>query len=62
MKTQMSFELLAIMLLTIITGWLELPLKLVWLSSCFLLIGGGSTATGAVAMMIITNASPKKYR
>ncbi|KAF5525216.1 MFS efflux pump atnC [Colletotrichum aenigma] len=42
--------------------WLEWPLKLVWLSSCFLLIGGGSIATGAVAMMIITNASPKKYR
>ncbi|KAK1848599.1 MFS multidrug transporter [Colletotrichum chrysophilum] len=42
--------------------WLELPLKLVWLSSCFLLIGGGSTVTGAVAMMIITDASPEKYR
>ncbi|CAI0650439.1 unnamed protein product [Colletotrichum noveboracense] len=42
--------------------WLELPLKLVWLSSCFLLIRGGSTVTGAVAMMIITDASPEKYR
>ncbi|KAF4930332.1 MFS efflux pump atnC [Colletotrichum viniferum] len=42
--------------------WLKLPLKLVWLSSCFLLIGGGSTVTGVVAMMIITDASPEKYR
>ncbi|KAF4869877.1 MFS efflux pump atnC [Colletotrichum siamense] len=42
--------------------WLELPLKLVWLSSFFLVIGGGSTVTGAVAMMIITDASPEKYR
>lgn len=58
----MSFELLAIILLTVITGWLESPLKLVWLSSFFLLIGGGSTVTGAVAMMIITDASPEKYR
>ncbi|KAF3811975.1 Efflux pump ustT [Colletotrichum gloeosporioides] len=43
-------------------SWLELPLKLVWLSSFFLVIGGGSTVTGAVAMMIITDASPEKYR
>ena len=62
MKTQMRFELLAIILLTIITAWLELPLRLVWLSSFFLVIGGGSTVTGAVAMMIITDASPEKYR
>ncbi|KAF4828414.1 MFS efflux pump atnC [Colletotrichum tropicale] len=58
----MSFEFLAIILLTITTAWLELPLKLVWLSSFFLVIGGGSTVTGAVAMMIITDVSPEKYR
>ncbi|KAI8238806.1 MFS efflux pump atnC [Colletotrichum sp. SAR 10_98] len=43
-------------------SWLELPLRLVWLSSFFLVVGGGSTVTGAVAMMIITDASPEKYR
>ncbi|KAK2026626.1 putative MFS transporter [Colletotrichum zoysiae] len=42
--------------------WAELPLKLIWLSSAFLVIGGGSTVTGAVSMMIITDASPEKYR
>ncbi|KAK1978314.1 major facilitator superfamily domain-containing protein [Colletotrichum cereale] len=42
--------------------WLELPLRLVWLSSLFLIIGGGSTVTGAVSMMIITDVSPEKYR
>ncbi|KAK1969086.1 putative MFS transporter [Colletotrichum sublineola] len=42
--------------------WAELPLRLVWLSSAFLVIGGGSTVTGAISMMIITDASPEKYR
>ncbi|KAK1570186.1 major facilitator superfamily domain-containing protein [Colletotrichum navitas] len=42
--------------------WAEFPLKLIWLSSAFLVIGGGSTVTGAVSMMIITDASPEKYR
>ncbi|KAK2009233.1 MFS general substrate transporter [Colletotrichum eremochloae] len=42
--------------------WMELPLRIVWLSSAFLVIGGGSTVTGAVSMMIITDASPEKYR
>ncbi|KAG8166864.1 hypothetical protein KVR01_002553 [Diaporthe batatas] len=42
--------------------WLELPLRPMWLSSIFLIIGGGSTVTGAVCMMIITDSSPEKYR
>lgn len=48
--------------LTLLVGWLELPLKLVWLSSFFLIIGGGGTVTGAVAMMIITDATNEKSR
>lgn len=47
---------------SVIAGWFELPLKLMWLSSFFLIIGGGSTVTGAVAMMVITDASPEAYR
>ncbi|KAK1990799.1 putative MFS transporter [Colletotrichum falcatum] len=42
--------------------WAELPLRLAWLSSTFLVIGGGSTVTSAVSMMVITDASPEKYR
>ncbi|KAH8655476.1 putative MFS transporter [Xylariales sp. PMI_506] len=42
--------------------WMELPLKLTWFSSIFLVIGGGSTVTRAAAMTVVTDATPEASR
>lgn len=41
---------------------MDLPLRLTWLSSLFLVIGGGSTVTMAAAMMVVTDATPESNR
>ncbi|KAM3470136.1 hypothetical protein MY8738_009862 [Beauveria namnaoensis] len=43
-------------------SWTEWPLKLMWLSSLCLIIGGGTTVTSAVAMMILTDATSEDKR
>lgn len=43
-------------------GWLELPLQLTWFSSLFLIIGGGSTVTSAVSMMVLTDSTSEEDR
>lgn len=43
-------------------GWLELPLQLTWLSSLFLVIGGGGTVTSAVSMMVLTDSTSEDNR
>jgi hypothetical protein len=48
--------------LTILAGWFSLPLQLIWLSSAFTIVGGGSTVAAAVSMMIIADATPKAMR
>ncbi|KAF4506574.1 hypothetical protein G6O67_006643 [Ophiocordyceps sinensis] len=42
--------------------WLELPLQLTWLSSLFLVIGGGGTVTSAVSMMVLTDSTSEDNR
>lgn len=41
---------------------MDLPLRLTWMSSTFLVIGGGSTVTRAASMMIVTDATPEASR
>ncbi|KAI7489989.1 hypothetical protein KC351_g938 [Hortaea werneckii] len=43
-------------------AWNELSLRLVWLSSAFTLIGGGSTVTVAVCMMIVADSTSEEDR
>jgi MFS family permease len=41
---------------------MDLPLKLTWLSSSFLVIGGGGTVTMAACLMVVTDVSPEHNR
>lgn len=41
---------------------MNLSLRLTWLSSFFLVIGGGSTVTMAASMMVVTDVSPENSR
>ncbi|KAI7553027.1 hypothetical protein KC331_g1507 [Hortaea werneckii] len=43
-------------------AWNNLSLRLVWLSSAFTLIGGGSTVTVAVCMMIVADSTSEEDR
>ncbi|PSR76129.1 major facilitator superfamily domain-containing protein [Coniella lustricola] len=42
--------------------WMDLPLKLTWFSSAFLVIGGGSTVTMAACMMVVTDVTQEYNR
>ncbi|KAJ5655118.1 MFS general substrate transporter [Penicillium lividum] len=46
----------------LIVCWFGLPIKAMWLSSLFLLVGGGSNVAGSVSMMIITDSTPEIKR
>jgi hypothetical protein len=41
---------------------MDLPIRLIWISSVFLIIGGGSTVTNAVLTMVLTDATPTLMR
>ncbi|KAJ6442834.1 MFS transporter [Purpureocillium lavendulum] len=43
-------------------GWFELPLRLMWLSSLFTIIGGGGTVGSAVCLMILTDSTLEENR
>ncbi|OAA55693.1 Major facilitator superfamily domain, general substrate transporter [Cordyceps fumosorosea ARSEF 2679] len=42
--------------------WMGFPLRYVWLSSAFLILGGGDTVLNACLTMIITDATPAALR
>lgn len=43
-------------------GWMEFPLRFVWFSSMFLILGGGDTVVNACLTMILTDATPAASR
>ncbi|CEJ94628.1 hypothetical protein VHEMI10146 [[Torrubiella] hemipterigena] len=47
---------------TLLVCWMEWPLRLAWLSSTFLLIGGGSAVSNACLTMILTDSTPQSAR
>ncbi|KAL5041272.1 hypothetical protein BDW71DRAFT_201512 [Aspergillus fruticulosus] len=47
------------MLWVLLVCWVGLPIQVIWLSSTFLLIGGGSNVAASVSMMIITDSTPE---
>ncbi|KAF2277336.1 putative MFS transporter [Westerdykella ornata] len=42
--------------------WAELPLKIIWLSSAFTVVGGGSTVAASIVMMVIADVIPESER
>ncbi|KAI7338187.1 hypothetical protein KC315_g1885 [Hortaea werneckii] len=57
----MAGQLLAAMWVLFV-AWYKLSLRLVWLSSAFTFIGGGSTVTVAVCMMIVADSTSEEDR
>ncbi|CAG8898198.1 unnamed protein product [Penicillium egyptiacum] len=46
----------------LIVCWLGLPIRAMWLSSLFLIVGGGSNVAASVSMMVITDSTPEIKR
>lgn len=44
------------------SGWLRLPIKAIWFSSAFLIVGGGTSVAASVVMMVITDSTPEIKR
>ncbi|POR33116.1 MFS general substrate transporter [Tolypocladium paradoxum] len=42
--------------------WLELPLRLIWISSLFTIVGGGGTVASSVCMMVLTDSTTEENR
>ncbi|PWY81907.1 MFS general substrate transporter [Aspergillus heteromorphus CBS 117.55] len=42
--------------------WLGLPIRAMWLSSLFLVVGGGPNVAASVSMMVITDSTPEIKR
>ncbi|CAI7568605.1 unnamed protein product [Penicillium glandicola] len=46
----------------LVVCWLGLPIRAIWLSSLFLIVGGGSNVAASVSMMAITDSTPEIKR
>ncbi|KAJ3473120.1 hypothetical protein NLG97_g10506 [Lecanicillium saksenae] len=47
---------------TLYVCWMEFPLRYVWLSSVFLILGGGDTVVNVCLSMILTDSTPASSR